>query len=300
MSNSTIEELKTEQTNPEQAEVEQADAEQRTSEQLHSLESNITINIPRLVIVTGDKGGVGKSTFARALLQTYLDTQQEFIAFDADTSNPQIRRFYGSQCDVEPFDIFNRGKADAFLDTLRSFISPPLKPGQQIPDQGKFLFLLELPSQSIQHFRLLEKEMGFLKILENDLHAKATMIAVINRTKDSVNQLLQMHSFCNEKVDYVVTKNLFFGDPDAFERYDNSSKVKELKEKGVKLPEIYMPDLIAHAYDYLDENNYTFAQGIAQNDKLSVRGRVSRWMENFKDSITPVKDLLGLKDVSLS
>ncbi|MBD6620474.1 hypothetical protein FNW02_33015 [Komarekiella sp. 'clone 1'] len=253
----------------------------------------------RLIIVTGDKGGVGKSTFARALLQTYLDTEQNFAAFDADTSNPQIKRFYGNDCQVLPFEIFTRGKADALIDTLRTLMSPPLKPGQLVPDKSKSLFLLELPSQSIQYFRLFEKEIGFFKMLKNDLHAQATMIAVINRTKDSVNQLLQMHDFCNGQVDYVVVKNLFFGEPEAFERYDNSALIKNVKQEGVKLPEIYMPDLIAHAYDYLDENNYSFAQGIAQNEKLAVRGRVSRWMENFKESITPVKDLLGLENVNL-
>ncbi|WP_375511928.1 hypothetical protein [uncultured Nostoc sp.] len=48
----------------------------------------------RLVIVTGDKGGVGKSTFARGLVQTYLDKGQRFIGFDADSSNSQLLRFY--------------------------------------------------------------------------------------------------------------------------------------------------------------------------------------------------------------
>ncbi|WP_194004371.1 nucleotide-binding protein [aff. Roholtiella sp. LEGE 12411] len=282
----------------EQTTTEQPITDQTTTEEAISEDTQTN---RRLIIVTGDKGGVGKSTFARALLQTYIDTNQEFAAFDADTSNPQIKRFYGDDCEVLPFDIFTRGKADAFLDTLRTLMSPPLKKEQEVPTQPKSLFLLELPSQSIQYFRLFEKEMGFFKILKNDLKSQATMVAVINRTKDSVNQLLQMHDFCNGQVDYVVVKNLFFGESEAFERYDNSASIKKVRdEEGVKLPEIYMPDLIAHAYDYLDENNYSYAQGIAQNEKLSVRGRVNRWMENFKESITPVKDLLGLKDVTLS
>lgn len=271
-----------------------------TVEQQQTSEKSKTTS--RLVIVTGDKGGVGKSTFARGLLQIYLNAKQDFVAFDADTSNPQIKRFYGQECNVKPFDIFTRGKADAFLDTLRNFIEPPKKNKKEngSSPQGQSLFLLELPSQSIQHFRLFEKEMGFFQILEQDLNARVTMAAVINRTKDSVNQLLQMHDFCNGQVDYVVVKNLFFGEKEAFERYDTSSQIKKLKsELGVHLPEICMPDLIAHAYDYLDENNYSYAQGIAQTEKLSVRGRVSRWMENFKESISPVKDLLGLKDVNL-
>ncbi|MEJ1937779.1 hypothetical protein WDZ92_46905, partial [Nostoc sp. NIES-2111] len=36
----------------------------------------------RLVIVTGDKGGVGKSTFARGLAQTYIDNAVKFVGLD--------------------------------------------------------------------------------------------------------------------------------------------------------------------------------------------------------------------------
>ncbi|BBD63411.1 hypothetical protein NIES2109_62610 (plasmid) [Nostoc sp. HK-01] len=261
----------------------------------------------RLVIVTGDKGGVGKSTFSRAMIQTYLDTNQNFAAFDADISNPQIKRFYDTECTVMPLDIFKRGEADLFLlDELKDFIdkdavkaNSPKKDEQLIAPDSKSLFLLELPPQSIQFFRSFEEEMGFFKTVGKKLDMRVTMATVINRTKDSVNQLNYLRDFCGEKVDYVVIKNLFFGEKDRFERYDNSLLVKELKKVNKVIPEIYMPDLIAHAYDYLDENNFSFSKGIEQSEKLSVQGRVEKWMENFKKSIEPVKHLLGLADVNL-
>lgn len=254
----------------------------------------------RLVIVTGDKGGVGKSTFARAMLQTYLDTKQNFTAFDADTSNPQIKRFYDKECSVLPVNIFKSGETDAFLDDLKTLIYPSKekKEDAALPG-GKSLFLLELPSQSIQFFRSFEEEMGFFSVVEKKLDMRVTMAVVINRTKDSVNQLKYLRDFCGNQADYIVIKNLFFGDQGKFERYDNSSLVKELKEANNSMPEICLPELIAHAYDYLDENNYSYAKGIEQSQKLSVQGRVSKWMENFKRSIEPTKHLLGLKDVSL-
>jgi hypothetical protein len=253
----------------------------------------------RLVIVTGDKGGVGKSTFSRALLQTYLDTNQNFAAFDADTSNPQIKRFYEDECTVSPVDIFKRGEADGLLDELKDLIQPTTKENGEVVAPGKSLFLLELPPQSIHFFRLFEEEIGFFSRVEKNLDMRITMAAVINRTKDSVNQLSHLRGFCGDRVDYVVVKNLFFGSNDSFERYDNSPLVKELSEANKSIPEICMPDLIARAYDYLDENNYSFAKGIEQSEKLSVQARIEKWMENFKSSIEPVKHLLGLKDVSL-
>ncbi|RCJ19080.1 hypothetical protein A6770_32385 [Nostoc minutum NIES-26] len=254
----------------------------------------------RLVIVTGDKGGVGKSTFSRAMIQTYLDTNQNFAAFDADMSNPQIKRFYEKECTVLPLDIFKRGEADVFLlDELKDLINPPGKEKDKEPPVGKSLFLLELPPQSIQFFRSFEEEMGFFKTVNKKLDMRVTMATVINRTKDSVNQLNHLRDFCGDKVDYIVVKNLFFGSKDSFERYDNSLLVKELALVNKSIPEICMPDLIAHAYDYLDEKNFSFAKGIEQSEKLSIHGRVSKWMENFKKSIEPVKHLLGLTNVNL-
>lgn len=281
-------------------------------------------NSRRLVIVTGDKGGVGKSTFSRAMIQTYLDTKQEFAAFDADMSNPQIKRFYETECTVMPLDIFRRGEADiSLLDELKDLIYPPEdneinslnndvikssdpdminsldKDEQPVTFVSKSLFLLELPPQSIQFFRSFEEEMGFFKMVQNKLDMRVTMATVINRTKDSVNQFIHLRDFCGDRVDYVVVKNFFFGEKDRFERYDNAPLVKELKKLNKSIPEIYLPDLIAHAYDYLDENNLPFSKGIEQSKKLSVQGRVEKWMENFKKSIEPAKHLLGLADANL-
>ena len=44
----------------------------------------------RLVIVTGDKGGVGKSTFARGLLQLYINKDIKCLTYEADQRNPQL------------------------------------------------------------------------------------------------------------------------------------------------------------------------------------------------------------------
>jgi hypothetical protein len=252
----------------------------------------------RLVIVTGDKGGVGKSTFARALVQAYLDTHQDFVAFDADMSNPQIKRFYESDCTVFPLDIFTRGEADLFLENLKTLIEPIKNKEGEIQSPGKSLFLLELPPQSMKMFREFACEMNFFEIADKNLDLRVTMATVISRTRDSVNQLLHLYDFCKGEVDYVIVKNLFFGKLDGFERYDTSPSIKEIKEKGIALPEIPMADLIAHAYDYLDFNNFSFSQGILQDERISVKGRVGAWMKNFKASIDPVKDLLGLKDVT--
>lgn len=254
----------------------------------------------RLVIVTGDKGGVGKSTFARGLVQTYLDAQQRFIGFDADSSNSQLLRFYGQYCHIEPLDIFRSGKIDQFFDGLKKMINPEPDQDGHTP-QPESLFLLELPPQSRRILQKFIQSMNFLETAEKDYDVRVTMVVVISRVMDSINQLIDLHSFCGNQADYVVVKNLFFGESDEFTRYEKSPEVKGIKEKleSEKIPfvEITMPELISHAYDYLDEKSMTFKQGMEQKDLPSVKGRVTSWLRTFKEDIKPVKVLLGLNGV---
>lgn len=222
------------------------------SEDKANEESIEQITKNRLVIVTGDKGGVGKSTFARGLVQTYLDKGQRFIGFDADSSNSQLLRFYGRHCHIEPLDIFKTGNIDQFFDEMKTKANPKLGGDGEII-QPESLFLLELPPQSRRILRKFVEEMTFLETAEKHYNIRVTMVVVISRVIDSINQLIDLHSFCGNQVDYIVVKNLFFGEPDEFTRYKNSPEVEKIKEqlKSQKSPfaDIKMPELIERSYD---------------------------------------------------
>ncbi|MBW4456332.1 MAG: hypothetical protein KME55_28570 [Nostoc indistinguendum CM1-VF10] len=273
------------------------------SEDKANEESIEQITKKRLVIVTGDKGGVGKSTFARGLVQTYLDKGQRFIGFDADSSNSQLLRFYGQHCHIEPLDIFKTGNIDQFFDEMKTKANPKVGGDGEII-QPESLFLLELPPQSRRILRKFVEEMTFLETAEKHYNIRVTMVVVISRVIDSINQLIDLHSFCGNQVDYIVVKNLFFGEPDEFTRYKNSPEVEKIKEKlkSQKSPfsDIKMPELIERSYDYLDENSMTFRQGMEQTDLPSVKGRVTSWLRTFKEEIEQVKESLGLNNVELS
>ena len=62
--------------------------------------------MPYLNAILGDKGGVGKSTICRVLVQYLLDNQQSFILFDTDRTNPILGRIYQDIC---RFAIFSEG-----------------------------------------------------------------------------------------------------------------------------------------------------------------------------------------------
>ncbi|BCL40164.1 hypothetical protein [Nostoc sp. MS1] len=254
----------------------------------------------RLVMVTGDKGGVGKSTFARGLAQTYIDNAVKFVGLDADNSNPHLIRFYGKHADIAPLDISNSDKLDEFLDNLKQIVYPKSKGDGKIR-QEQSLILLETPSQFLPTLETLIKEMGFLGVVNDKCKMQVTIVVVISTIIDCINQLSELHSFCGNNVDYVIVKNLFYGEAEQFTFYDNSKEVKEMskqvKAKGHKFININMPKLAKKSYDYLDVNNLTFRQALEQDEYPSVYGRVLSWLKNLKEQIKPIKTLFGIKEI---
>lgn len=72
-----------------------------------------------MVLVTGSKGGTGKSTFARGLRDVLWHRGVSCAAYDCDGESPQLHRFYQAvEQGVHRIDIFTRGGADALIDDL--------------------------------------------------------------------------------------------------------------------------------------------------------------------------------------
>ncbi|MBD0390222.1 MAG: hypothetical protein ICV54_27910 [Nostoc sp. C3-bin3] len=252
----------------------------------------------RLVIVTGDKGGVGKSTFARGLAQTYIDNAVKFVGLDADNSNPHLIRFYETSANIQRLDISNSDKLDEFVDNLKELVYPKSKESGKNQEE-KSLILLETPSQFLPTLKILITEMGFLDVVNNKCKMQVTIVVVISTIIDCITQLLELYSFCGDRVDYVIVKNSFYGETEQFVFYENSQKVKEMEQQvkatGHDFTSINMPKLAKKSYDYLDVKNLTFRQGLEQDEYPSVFGRVLSWLNNFKGQIKQKKDLFGIE-----
>ncbi len=252
-----------------------------------SNDTNSPSSCKRLVIVVGDKGGVGKTTFSRGLLQLYINSNIPCIAYDADSRNPQLQRYYkGFHKGLVRFvDFFARGAADDLLIDLEKENFP--------------VYLLDLPAQSGGFFESYVKELSFFKILEAELNCKVTMVSVISRVLDSVNLLEYLHNYCQEQVNYVVVKNLFHGAEEKFERYDDSNLRKQMLERG--LIETSMPDLFYKPYDFLDRHSLTFSQALKHSESnIVIKARISAWLADFEEKMRPGANLLGLNSPSVS
>lgn len=235
----------------------------------------------RIIIITGDKGGVGKSTFARGLLDIIWHKGIPCAAYDCDMRNPNLKRFYATVGKVVQLDLGAPGGLDQFLNAL--------------VEQPESLALLDFPAQSGDVWETLESELGFLAQLAARGY-RITLVTVIGRSDDSLNavRLGVQHCFDSGIVDFMVVKNLIFGRLDWFRRYDNSDVRVILQDVGGQ--ELYLPELFEFTYDKLDQWDLPYRLAITDGRlQTADQSRVLQWLRKLEAQVEvpAVSALLG-------
>lgn len=233
----------------------------------------------RLVIVTGDKGGTGKSIVARVLLDIYRHRNNDCIAYECDQSNPQLFRHYNKiPPGVKTLKLNERGGADALQDDLKEF-SPKVS-------------LVDLPAGAADYFEGVAKDISLFRNAEK-LGYKITMVSVLGRVKDSVVQLKRLLEFCGDKVNYVAVRNLYWGTDDKFSRYNNSKTRQVLKDLGGI--ELLFPELYDDLFDLVDANDLTFREATDHEAlTLSNQSRLFDWIDGCELEFLKAQEFLRL------
>jgi Mrp family chromosome partitioning ATPase len=245
----------------------------------NSQEEKNRSNLGRLVLVTGDKGGTGKSVVARALLDIYRHQKINCIAYECDQSNPQLFRHYNSlPPGIKTLKLNERGGADALQDDLKE-LSPKVS-------------LVDLPAGAADYFEGIAKDISLFRNADK-LGYKITMVSVLGRVKDSVVQLKRLLEFCGSKTDYVVVKNLYWGSDDKFSRYNNSKTRQALKDLGGI--ELLFPELYDDLFDLVDGADLTFREATDHEAlTLSNQSRLFDWIDGCEMEFLKAKEFLGL------
>ncbi|GJD22615.1 similar to mobilization protein MobD [Rivularia sp. IAM M-261] len=256
------------------AKTRQTTAKQTTAK--HTAQSKCT---GRLVLVTGDKGGTGKSVMARILLDTYRHRNINCIAYECDQSNPQLYRHYNQlPPGVQTLKLNQRGGADALQDDLGRF-SPKVS-------------LVDLPAGAAEYFEEIANDICLFENAQR-MGYRITMVSVLGRVKDSVVQLKRLVDFCGAQVDYVVAKNLYWGSENKFIRYDNSKVRSTIAAYGGV--ELLLPELFDDIFDFIDSNDLTFRLAL-EHDALTVsnKSRIFGWIDKAETELTKAAVQLGL------
>ena len=235
----------------------------------------------RIIWVTGGKGGTGKSTFARGMLDTLMAAGIKVVVFDGDPDNSQLFRFYkNADVEVTRIPIHKRNGADDIILEMEEKQTP--------------IILVDVPAGGGNLLAGLEDEVGFLSALE-EVGYQMTLVTVLSRIKDSVNQLkLAMDITEGYDVAHVAVQNLFYGRPEQFSLLEGSNTKRRLLEKGGVV--IKMRDLFDDTYARLDGADLSFQDAVLPDSEVSppdIR-KINQWLQHFKAEVLSTGGLLGL------
>ncbi|CAK0757519.1 putative Chromosome partitioning protein ParA [Gammaproteobacteria bacterium] len=220
----------------------------------------------RLILVHGDKGGVGKSTLSRAVLDYLYRRIRVPVVYDADHRHSQVYRFYKEIFPVNKIDTRMHSAFDTLLDKLAD--------GKKSAE--KYNVFVDLPAQAGSDIEDALTEMRFVDALES-IHARVTLLFAIGRATDSIKALQIALNAFERNADFVIVKNGFFGDSESYDIYNSSQIRQSVLKTGAK--EIFVPALRGDAYEAVDRLNLPFFKAAESELPLSTKARVSAFLD---------------------
>ncbi|WP_072013957.1 hypothetical protein [Myxosarcina sp. GI1] len=217
----------------------------------------------KLELFGGEKGGVGKSFVCRTAVQYHLDRAIEFALFDADRSNPDVKRIYSSLGCREA--IFSENEKHE--DKAKSIYLTAIKKQT----------LVNLPAQIINPFQdWFEKNELFALAPEDGV--EFVLWFVCSGGYDSLMLLKQYFKYFRGQVSYVLVKN--WGICDDWESLDTNEYLQsQIQEYGVRV--IDFPKFIGNrTRNIIDEKNLTFGAARENREFDSIdRQRVKSFLK---------------------
>lgn len=215
----------------------------------------------RIVFITGDKGGVGKSFTARALVQYYLDHQIPFRAYDIDPVNPNLNQFYPEV--TTAIDIQQTGALDKIRYDLDTHS----------------LLLVDCAARSITDLDLWFTEMSLFEEKQN-LKLALTFAFVITPDKSCTFIMKDALERFGKNARYFVVKNMAKGSNFSIYEESNLRKTFLLEYSG---QEILLPKLLERTVVNLDHYDISF--GKALNDNRVISSAIARMARTSLTSI---------------
>jgi len=188
------------------------------------------MNAP-IYYVGGSKGGVGKSKLAFALIDYLAERKHTILLLETDNANPDVFKAH------QPHASESLVCKTVNLDAAEGWI-------ELVNQCDAFPGHAAVINSAARSNMGMEKYGATLKETLQELQRDMTAFWIINRQRDSVELL---HSFTSVFPDALVhvCRNLYFGEADKFELYNESKIRKGVEHKGRTLDFPELADRVA-------------------------------------------------------
>jgi len=227
-------------------------------------------------LVHGDKGGVGKSFLAAVLVEYLVQRTGDAAVVDADARNADLHAVF-SEVDMPTLHADLRGE-DGWIE-FASFL-------ERIPHTNVVVSLPAGVGDEVTQNR------DFFGEALQDLRRSLVAFWVLNRTPHSVALLRPfMDHYADTARAMVAVRNLFFGAPDRFARW-NASKTREafLAVGGLEMNLDDLNDGIADAtFLHLPPRRFSDDAALNYGERMALH----RWLRRSYAGLDALGDRLG-------
>ncbi len=221
-----------------------------------------------LILVGADKGGVGKTTTSRALLDFLA--RKNILARAFDTENPRgtLKRFYPRITEI--IDLDNVAHQMKLLDTIET--------------SAVKVTVVDLKAGNLSNALDIFSRIGVLDAAAaGDFNL--ALVHVVGPSIASLDEMNEVSAYTKD-LSYVVAKN-FINETNFFEWDDKTYQKYFAKLSDAR--EIEIPKLNEMAYEQVDLAGVTFsdftanqnAKGAAGNYSFVLRGYVRKWLNDL-------------------
>lgn len=233
---------------------------------------------PTLILVGADKGGVGKTTISRSLLDYFARKNVLTRAFDTENPRGSLKRFYPTVAEV--VDLGNVAHQMRILDTMESANVP--------------VTVVDFKAGNLSYALDLFERIGVLEAARSGVFNMGLM-HVVGPSIASLDEIGEIAKYL-QGIQYVVARNSI-NETNFFE-WDESTHRKYFSAIP-KAQEINVPKLNEMAYEQVDVAGVTFkdfidnksADGTQGKFSFVLRGYVKKWCSEIDDEFQRVQML---------
>lgn len=223
---------------------------------------------PTLILVGADKGGVGKTTLSRALMDFFVRKNILTRAFDTENPRGTLKRFYPANTEI--VDFANVADQMRILDTMET--------------ANVNVSVVDLKAGNLSLVLDTFDKIGALEAARNG-EFNLGLFHVVGSAVASLDEIGEISKY-TDGLNYVLARN-FINDTNFFE-WDE----KTYKKYFANIPdarEIDVPKLNEMAYEQIDLAGVTYkdfidnktATGDAGNFSFVLRGYTRKWIEDL-------------------